>query len=188
MTRLLPFLLLVAVPAFASGGGEHGDAHGHGGIPWATLTFSTINLLIFGYILNRFAVPGGRAWVAGRRDAVVRELEEAATLRGEAQRLKSEWEARVAKLDEEIATLRAEARAEIERDRERVLAAARAAADKLKRDAERIALAEARQLESQLRGDVAHKAVALAEQRLRAGWSAEDQDGSIAEFLRRVQA
>lgn len=188
MMRILSFLLLAA-PAFASGGG-HGEEHGggHAGIPWATLIFSTINILIFLYILARFAAPAVSTWVRNRRDEVMRDLEEAAKLRGEAQRLKDEWETRIAGLEGEIATLRKQAQEDIVRERERILASARANAEKMKRDAERIANAEARHLELQLRGEAVRKAISIAEDKIRSDWSAQDQDRSVADFLQQVQA
>jgi F-type H+-transporting ATPase subunit b len=137
--------------------------------------------------MARFAVPSVRAWVRDRRDAVVRELEAAAAVRGEAQRLKSEWEQRLGKLESEIGAMRAQAQQDIERERERILAAARASADAMLRDAQRLAAAEAKQLEAQLRADVARKAVALAEERVRAQWSNDDQQRLISDFLKQVQ-
>lgn len=187
MMRVLPFLLTVALPALASESEHEGHGGGHGGIPWATLLFSTINLCIFGWIMARFAVPSVKTWVRERREQIVRDLEAAATARGEALRLKAEWEARMAKLDDEIAALRAEARDDIERERQRILAAANASAANVRRDAERIAAAEAQQLAAQLQAEVARKAISLAENTIRSQWTGQDQERLVSDFLKHVQ-
>ncbi len=179
--------LLIAGTAFAAEeAAEHGAEH-HAGPPWATLLFSLINLAIFGAILARFLVPSIRSWVAERRELIVRELEAAATLRAEAQRLKAECDSRLAKLKDEIEQMRAEARRDAERERDRILEAARATAANIQRDAQRLAAAEAKQLEAKLRAETARRAVDLAEEKIKSSWTADDQQRLISEFLTRVR-
>ncbi|HYD50400.1 MAG TPA: ATP synthase F0 subunit B [Terriglobales bacterium] len=170
-------------------GAVHGahDDH-HAAIPWSTLAFSAINLGIFLMILRRLALPPIRSWVAERRELVVRELEEATAIRGEAERMKAEWQRRLANLDDEIELMRAQAKQDIERERERILAAAHAAAAALQRDAQRLAAAEGKQLEAQLRAEAARKAVGIAEERIRREWNDADQRRLVSEFLTQVRS
>src|SRR5512147_580964 len=173
--------LLAAIPGFAADA-EH--AHGGGGIPLATLLFSTINLLLFGYVLSRYALPVVRQWVRTRRNLIVTELEEAAAARGEALRLKAEWEQRVAKLEETIRQLREQARQDAERERERILADAHRVAEAIHRDAERTIAAELRGMRAELRAKVVGEAVRLAEDEVRKKWTPADQERFVGEFVR----
>ena len=163
------------------------EAHGHGGgIPIAALIFSTINLLIFGYLLARFAMPTVRNWVRGRRARVVTALDEAAVALAEAKRLRGEWEARLAQFDAEMAALRDQARHDAERERERILEAAQRTAASIRRDAERAAAYELRRTQQQLRAELVRRAVQLAEEDTRARWSSADQQRAVADFLKQV--
>jgi F-type H+-transporting ATPase subunit b len=187
MRRYAPILaacgLLVASAAFAAEGG-HG--HGEGGIPFGTILFSTINLLIFGYIVGRSGVPLVRQWVRTRRNHIVTDLEEAAAARGEALRLKAEWEQRIATLEETIRQMREQARQDSERERERILADAHKVAEGIHRDAERTIGAELRGMRAELRAKLVHEAVRLAEAEVRKQWTPADQERVVTEFVRQV--
>jgi len=184
--RLVTFAATLAVPIHLALASE--EAHGHEahGIPWGSLLFSAINLAIFLWVLGRFVMPAVRGWVAQRRDDVLNELKAAAAAKEEALRLKAEWEARLAALEGTMAEMRAEAQRDAERERERILAAARAAADTIRKDAERAAAYEIRRTQQQLRAELVHQAVRLAEDATRAQWTAADQQRFIADFLKQV--
>ena len=163
-------------------------SHGHepGVIPWSSLLFSAINLAIFVWLLARFVMPAVRQWVRDRRDLVVNDLRDAAAATVEAERLKAEWEARLAALQDTTAELRAQAQRDAERERERILAAARAAADAIRKDAERAAAYELRRTQAQLRAELVRQAISLAEEATRAQWTAADQQRFITDFLKQV--
>jgi F-type H+-transporting ATPase subunit b len=163
------------------------EAHGHGGgVPVLTLVFSAINLLIFIAILGRMAAPGIRVWVRARRNTVVSDLEDAAAARGDAMRLKAEWEEKVATLDETIRQMREQARVDADRERDRILAHARDVATAIQRDAERTIAAELRRARAELRAEIAREAVKLAEDEVRKKWTAGDQQRFVAEFVKQV--
>jgi F-type H+-transporting ATPase subunit b len=187
MTRRVPTvvtaMILLAHAAVASEEAQHHEA----GIPWGTLALSTINLLIFLWVLAHFAMPTVRTWVRERRTRVVGELEEAAKLKGEALQLKAEWEARLAHLGQTIEEMRTQARQDAERERERILAAARKTAETIRRDAERAAAYEVRRTQQQLRAELVRQALRVAEEQARAGWTAADQERFITDFLKQVQ-
>jgi len=189
MTRRVPptvlTVLLLARVALAT---EEAHAHHEAGIPWATLAFSTINLLIFVWVLRRFAWPAVHTWVHERRERVVAALEDAATAKAEAEKLRAEWDARLAALNDEIEQMRTQARHDAERERERILAAAQKTADGIRRDAERAAAYEVRRTQQQLRAELVRQAVALAEQQARAQLTPADQQRFIADFLAQVGA
>lgn len=180
----LALSLTSAAAALAASGGEHHDA----GIPWLTLLFSTVNVLIFAWVLNKFAMPSIRAWVKDRHDRIIRDLNAADEARAEATRIKAEWERRLAELEAGIATMRAQAQQDAERERERILAEAQKTAERIQRDAEQAAAAEIRQVRTQLRAELTRRAMDLAEQSVRERWNDADQDRFVSDFIKQVQA
>jgi F-type H+-transporting ATPase subunit b len=173
---------MLASPALAS---EEEHAHAAGG-SLAPLVFSTINLAIFVWILARFTMPSVRNWVRDRHRQVVQALAEAAAAKAEAERLRSEWQARLAQIDQTIEEMRTRAREDVERERERILAAARKTAEAIRKDAERTAAYEVRRIQQQLRAELVQQAVRLAADTARTHWSPDDQDRFVADFLKQV--
>jgi F-type H+-transporting ATPase subunit b len=188
MTRWRPTVALASLgvtPALAM---AEEAAHEHAATPeWQLLLYATINLAIFVWILARFALPSVRTWVRERRVQVVNALQEAAAAKAEAEKLRAECEARLAQIDATIAELRAQARRDAERERERILAAAHKTAETIRKDAERAAAYEVRRIREQLRAELVHQAVRIAEEATRTRWSPDDQRRFVAEFLREVQ-
>ncbi len=187
------FALLVPVAAVATAETHHGTEH-HG-IPWGTLVFSTINTAIFLWILLRYLWPFvcelmGWPWTPKlaeeRRQRIVATLEQAAKAKQEAERLKAEWEQRLASLSAEIESLRTQARADIAREREQILAAARKTAEGIRRDAERAADQEVRNAQALLREEVAQRALAIARRLAQERLTAADKDRFVDEFVRQV--
>jgi F-type H+-transporting ATPase subunit b len=187
MMRRLPTFLAIAVPcggvALASEEGHHAAK----GIPWGTLAFSTINLLIFLWVLGRYVMPAVRNWVRDRRGRVIADLEAAAAAKAEALQLKAACEARLARLEETVAEIHAQARQDAERERERILAAARKTAETIRRDAERAAAHEVRRMHEALRAELVRQALQTAEAQTRRQWTADDQQRSVTDFLRQVR-
>ncbi len=165
---------------------ESAHAHEVAG-PGATLVFSAINLLIFLWVLGRFVLPPVRDWVRARRLHVVQALEQAAAAKAEAERLRAEWEQRLAQFDATVAEMQAQARRDSERDRTRILEAARKTAEAIRRDAELAAAYELRRTQEQLRAELVRQALQLAEAAARTQLTAADQDRFVAEFLKQVQ-
>lgn len=174
-------------PALVAASENASHEHGHGGVPWATLLFSSINALLFVYILKRFAWPTIRTWVAERQRRVVETLEQAALAKREAELLKAEWERRLASLSQELDEMRRVARNETERERDRILAAARQTAEAIHRDARRAAEQEVRTARAKLREEVARHALALASEQARQRLTAADHERFVADFLQQVR-
>ena len=178
---------LSALPAVAAAA-EEAAHEGHHGIPWTTLGFACVNFGLFIYfIFVRGILPSLRSYALQRRDRVVQEIAAATSARAEAEQLRREWQQRIENLEREIAHIRDSALADAQRDREKILADARAAAEAIEGDARRAAAQEIRRAETQLRDDVGHEAVAIAERLLRERISKDDQHRFVDEFLRQVR-
>ena len=185
MNRLFP-LLLASMPAAAALAATEGHHEGHQGVPWGKLLFSTINLLIFLFILRRFAWPAIRDWLKQRRDQIVGDLESAARAKRQAEQLQAEWKARLANLATEIAAMRQQAESEIAAEREQILAAAARMADAIRKDAEKVAAQELRGAQGMLRAEVARQALAIASRTAPGRLSADDQRRFVDEFLQQA--
>jgi len=188
IVRLLSAALFLfpLVAAGATGGG-HGGHEAHG-IPWPTLFFSTVNLLIFLFVLKRVAWPGIVRWVADRRQRVVDELEKAADATRKAEALRKEWETRLSTLSSEIEEMRRQAREEIARERDAILAAAKTAAERIRSDAERAAAQEVRQAQETLRHEAARQALAIARELAGQRLTVADQSRFVSDFLGKLNA
>jgi F-type H+-transporting ATPase subunit b len=196
VSRVLASLLWSLVPAvvLAASGEQHVEAEHHG-IPWSTLAFSFINTAIFLWVFFRYLWPFvcglmGWAWTPAlaeeRRRRWIETLDQAARAKEQAERLRSEWEGRLAALAAEVEGLRTQARAEIARERDQILAAARAAARTIERDAQRSADQEVRQAEAALREEIAAQALAVARRLADERLTAADRDRFVVEFLKQV--
>ena len=183
------FFVLFAASAQAAepghGAQEHGAAHG---TPWSTLFFTVINFLLFVWILSRYVWPQVRLWLQERRSSLVEELRAAAQARHEAERLRSQWAERLARLGDEVGRLRQEMLETLEKERQRVLAEAQRTAEAIRRDAERQAAAELRRLREELRAELLRHAEEIAVTLVRQHWSAADQQRAIEEFLQQVRS
>jgi F-type H+-transporting ATPase subunit b len=177
--------LLAASAAVADEEGHHAGA-GHGASVF-DLFFPAINFAIFVWIIWRYAVPAIRAWVRDRHDQVVRALAEAAAAKAEAERLRREWQERIAQLDKTIEEMRRQLQADMARERDRILADAYKTAENIHRDAQRAAANEVRRVRQELQAELVRHALRLAEDGARQHWSAQDQQRALDAFLRQVQ-
>ena len=183
--RRSSLMLVSTLLASVAAASEESGAHG-GESPVPALLFSTINLAIFLAVLGRYVYPPVRDWVRERRTRVLHALQEAAAAKAEAEKLRAQWELRLAEVERTIEELRTQARRDAERERERILEAARKTAEKIRRDAERAAAYEVRRTQQQLRAELVRQAIRLAEESARAQWSAADQQRFVAEFIKQV--
>jgi F-type H+-transporting ATPase subunit b len=183
----LTVLCLLTFAAATALGSEDAHGHGQGGIPWAKLVFSTVNLGIFVAILARFVFPQVRCWVRDRQGRIVKELQDAAAAKAEAERLRAEWERRLAQFERNAEEMREQTKRDAQRERERIVAEAERTADGIRRDAERAAVYERRRAEEQLRARLVGQAIGLAEQEARERWTAADQERFVAEFVQQVR-
>jgi F-type H+-transporting ATPase subunit b len=177
--------------ALASASAEHHEAHG---IPWGTLIFSTINLAIFLFLLPRLlhlflktmGLPASSDDLKSRRSDIQNALQQAAKAKEESERLKDEWDRRLANLGTEIEALRQQARQEIATEREQILAAAKQLAESIRRDAQKAAEQEVRNAEALLREEVAAQALGIARRLAPQRLTAADQERFVGDFIQQV--
>jgi F-type H+-transporting ATPase subunit b len=144
-----------------------------------------INLLVFVifliYIL-RSKVRIGQVF-DNRAASIVNELEQAKRDKQESQQRLAELEARLGRLDQEVADIRAEAERESAHEAERIHQTAAADAEKIKQTAQREIEGAMKAAKGELRAFVADQSVALAEGMIRREIRAEDNTRMVNKFI-----
>jgi F-type H+-transporting ATPase subunit b len=121
-----------------------------------------INTTIVYWILYRFGKKPLREALARRKSNLLRGIEEASALRDEARRRLTEYEDKLARIDQELERASAEMREAAEAERSRVLAEARAKGERLEREARATIELELKQARDELLAESVHRAVADA--------------------------
>jgi F-type H+-transporting ATPase subunit b len=144
-----------------------------------------INLLVFVIILVyilRSKVRIGQVF-DNRAASIVKELEQAKRDKQESQARVAELEARLGRLDQEVAEIRAEAERESAREAERVRQTAAADAEKIRQTAQREIEGAMKAAKVELRAFVADQSVALAEGMIRSEIRTEDNTRMVNKFI-----
>jgi F-type H+-transporting ATPase subunit b len=143
-----------------------------------------VNVVIFFTILYLLLRKPTREFFAARYSEIRAGLDRAAKEKAEAEAKMRELDARMSRLDADIAAIKEQARREAEAERERIAAAAQADAEKLRQTARREIEAAKQTALIELRRHAAEQAVALAEQAIRRELTPDDD----AKLLERASA
>ena len=182
-------LACAAILVAASPAGAAGAAHAEGpptAQQWLLLLFTCINFAVFVYLLRRFTGAPLRDFLRGRRKEIVDLMAEAAREKAEAQALKDEYQAKLARLEDAKQELIAEVQRMAESDAAKLLATAAEAAVRLKRDAERAAQSDHERAVRELRAEAARLAAALAAEDIRQRLDPAVRQRLVDEFLEGV--
>jgi F-type H+-transporting ATPase subunit b len=151
------FFLLLPVILWAAeeGHGEH--------VPSISdLVFPVINFLLFVFILYRYVIPTVRDALRQRREKITLALEEAKRAKEEAERLRKDYELKLAGLAAEQEKIQEQALEAAERERERIVEEARQMAERVKSEVQQIAQREVEEARRTLRQEAANQAVRIA--------------------------
>jgi F-type H+-transporting ATPase subunit b len=147
-----------------------------------------INFFIFVGVLYKLAGKSIANMIKGRHDTIAKDLKEAAELRRQAEAELTQYQAKVANIDQEIETLLGTIKKEAEQEKARIIAAAEADATRLKLDAERQIAAEIDRARRELRRGVIAAALAAADAALRKNIGADDQHKMAEHYVTEVEA
>src|SRR5690349_22415687 len=120
-----------AAQAYASAAAE-GEHHGPS---INDVWFQLVNIIIYAFIIVKFAFPLVRDFLKTRREEVVAKIAQAAAKKQAAEVLVREYRSKLAGLGKEVQTLQAALREEGDREKSRLVSEALATAVKLKEDA-----------------------------------------------------
>ena len=141
-------------------------------------------IVLFGlYFILRKPV---RKAMDGRREGIVKAMEEAKEARAEAGRLREEYEKRTADLDEELAKMRVQAEADREALKARLLKEGAESAERILEHARFTIEQETKKAEQLIRARAAELALDLAEKALERELGPEDQRRFIKDYIAKV--
>jgi F-type H+-transporting ATPase subunit b len=188
MMRSMFILVTVLFPAIAlaAGGGEHHESNP--AEQWKVFAISAINITIFLVLMRRFAGPPIKDFLGKRRQEVREAIEAADIAKAEADKVKAEYEAKAAKLEDTKAELIAEVKAIAEAEHARVIAAANEGANRMRRDAELTAESDLVRARGELRREAAKLATELAGQMIQEKLNDAERERLLRDFISRVQA
>ena len=152
-------------------------------IPYVYIAFNALLLYLMYYYLGRKPISEG---LKARRDAVAKELDEAAKIKAEAQDKLDEYSERLDKLDQELDRLRAELTLAGEKDRDRLVKEAEERAERMRKDAQFLLDQESKQLRIDLQKYAVEAAMRAAEQAIKTKLSAQDFDRVAEEYVANI--
>lgn len=169
----------------ASGAGEAG----HGAAPFGKeMIFQIINfallVLLLLYVYRKFSAGDGG--FKKRSLDVQMAMEEAAREKKKAEEKYREYQARIARLDDEVNKILERAREDAAREREAILAEARLQAEKFSKQAEFTSRQEIEQAKRDLRREAADLAAEIAAEILRKALTPEDQKNWIKLYTEKI--
>lgn len=164
--------------ALAAEAGEQNPAEGAIGTLFRWLNF----LLVFG-ALGYLIAKHAPAWARRRAGAISGAMAEAAAAKAEAEKERRDAEARLARLEQEIAELRAAAQGESAAEAERIRARTREEIEKIDRAAQAEIEAAERAARMELKGMAARLAVERAGRLIRSELTAATQAAVFRSFL-----
>jgi len=175
-------IILVAVVAWAAGGGEEVD---HKAM-FIDFAWRIVNFVILLYILYKLMWKKLKSFFAGRREGIKASLEEAAVVKADAENKFKEYDEKIKKAEEEIQGISAMIKDQGEEEKKRIIADAGRAAEKMKEDAKARMDQELKKAKNELRLEASELAVQMAEDILKKKVTKEDHEGMVREYLDRM--
>lgn len=182
VSALFLLTVLIAVPVFASGGGEHAD----GGKLMTDFIWRMFNFAVTVGILVYFVRKPIKNGLSGRRDGIAKALEEAEVAKTEAEAKFAEYDEKLNKAEAEIEAIAADLKREGELERERIVAQAKETAEKIRTEAEKLAGFEVARAQAELKAEATRLAVELAETLLQKSFTEKDQSRLLDEYMKKV--
>ncbi len=177
MQRLAMFLFVIGLAAPASAAGGEGPS----------LLWTTVNFLILVGALFYFARKPVLEFFAERRAGIRADLDQAATLKKDAEERYAKWQRKLADLEQELGEIRATSRQRAEEERDAILADARASAERIQRDATAAIEQETRRAQQELRDEASTLSIELASGILKQQVGDADRDRLMDEFIGRIE-
>jgi F-type H+-transporting ATPase subunit b len=152
-------------------------------IPYVYILINALALYAMYYYLGKKPIGEG---LKARRDAIAKELDEAATIKSEAAAKLEEYTERLDKLDQELDRLKAELTLAGEKDRDRIVKDAEEKAARMKKDAQFLLDQEVKQLRIDLQKYAVDAAMRAAETAIKGKLSSQDHDRVADEYVANI--
>lgn len=167
-------------------GGHEGGGH-EGGIPFHDLGVASVSLLTFLLILFTVARKPVMDALASRALNIRKAIDEAVTAKAAAEQRFNEVEARLASLDQQLASMQAQAESDAQAESSRLIEKGNADAARILEVAERTIREESDRARRGLRDEAVKLAVGLARQKAAQVMTVDDQRRFAREFLDTVK-
>jgi len=176
-------LVLCASLAHASGGEGGIPAHKWWDLLWRTLNFAGLLAILILTLKKPIASA-----LHGRRQAIVEKFDDLEAQKSEAERIYKEYEAKLAKIDDEVQAIISSAVKQGETEKVRIIEDANRAAGDIQRQAEMAIQHELSEAKLTLRGEIAEQAVQMAEDLIKQNLQEADQTKMVEDYLEKVGA
>jgi F-type H+-transporting ATPase subunit b len=184
LPALVSAFVLLASGVAGAAEGAHGSEGDTGA--WLTLGFAFLNFFIFAFLLRRFAWPPVRDFLSSRHREVADAMAQAEAARREVEKIRSEYAAKEAALEEDRRRMLEEIRRSAADDRDTALREAAVAAERLRADAERQAEHDLARARRELRAEAAKLAADLAAKDVTLRITDADRTRLVREFVETV--
>ncbi len=181
MLGALSPMLLVAVAAYASGGGEGGGKE-----KWIEFGWKSVNFIILVGLLYWLLAGKLKEFFVDRGKNIRKALEDAIAAKEEAEKKFKEYELRLEKANEEIARISDMIKSQGKTEKQKIIEDARKTAEKMKEDTQARMEQEFKKAGSQLRAEAALLSVQMAEELLKKNLSAKDHETMVRDYLDKV--
>jgi len=149
---------------------------------------SVINFGVLVFLVVRFGKKPLAAALTKRKETILREIDEAQTLRHAAEERLREYETRLEKIGDELDRVRREFREQGERDKERLVVEAKERRERMQKDTEILLSQESKQMRQELIAEVVNEATKQAADILAKRMTLGDHDRFAEAFLDQLRA
>jgi F-type H+-transporting ATPase subunit b len=174
-------LLVLQGICWASEGGGHG-----GGLNWTDFAYRLVAFVLLVAILVKLLKKPISNFLTSRREEIQALLAELEAKRLEAEQRSSEYQAKLAVLEDETKKIVADLIAEGEAERQKIILSAHKQADYIKQQAQLAVQQEVKAASEELRAEISDLTVAAAEALVRKNLGPADQDRLVRDFMTRV--
>lgn len=155
---------------------------------WLSWVFKLFNFAVLVAILVKFAGKPLMNFLQSRSTGVRAKLDEAEKLFKEAEALKIEYEARLAKLDDEIAAFKKAVQEDTEKEKNKIVAEATEFAKRIKEQASITYQQELREMTSRIKEEIAKLTMERAEKLIAEQYSQKDHDRLVGSFIEKLRS
>jgi F-type H+-transporting ATPase subunit b len=155
---------------------------------WAKLLAQFVNFGILVGILVKFAGKPLKDYLRKRRDTVKEQIDEAKKLLKEAEQAKALYEEKLSGLEAEVEAFRKSAIEALESEKAKILREAEGLAVRIREQARLAYEQELKDAMGMVRAEIAGRAIASAEARIRETLTQKDHDRMVEEFIQSVRS
>jgi F-type H+-transporting ATPase subunit b len=139
-------------------------------------------LVLYGFLYRVAKKPLSEA-LKQRKTNILRGMDEAARMKQDAEKRLGEYEAKLARIEEEVTRVRHDMREDAQAERTRILADARARRERMEKDAAELVLQELADAREQLKRELVSAALSAAASAVKESLRPDDQQRLADEYL-----